>query len=106
MTAKTYQANTETLNPIPDYLKEFTSMFSKMSFDILPEPKEWDHAVELIPESKTSGCKVFPLSPVRTERTQCLLERKSQYRQDLAFKVVRATCKLRGDRTLERVDSL
>lgn len=32
---------------IPDYLKEFEVVFSKKSFDVLPEPKQWDHAIEL-----------------------------------------------------------
>ena len=44
-----HQANTEAITPIPDYLKVFTSVFSKKSFDILPKPKEWDHTVKLIP---------------------------------------------------------
>ena len=48
--------------PIPEYLTEFTSVFSKKSFDILPEPKQWDHAVEIIPRSKASNFKVYPLS--------------------------------------------
>ena len=52
-----------TLSPIPDYLKEFTSVFSKQSFDALLESREWDHAMELIPGSKPSGCKIYPLSP-------------------------------------------
>ena len=39
-------------------------MFSKQTFDVLLEPKEWDHAVEIIPGSKPTGCKVYPLSPV------------------------------------------
>ena len=37
-----HQANMEALNLVPEYLKEFTSMFSKQLFDTLPEPKEWD----------------------------------------------------------------
>ena len=35
--AKAHQANMEALNPVPEYLKEFTSVFSKQSFDTLPE---------------------------------------------------------------------
>ena len=35
-----YQANLEIFNPILEYLKEFTSVFSKQSFDSLLEPKE------------------------------------------------------------------
>ena len=36
--AEAFQTNSEALTPVPDYLKEFTSMFSKKSFDVLPEP--------------------------------------------------------------------
>ena len=57
-----FQVNTEALTPVLDYLKEFASMFSKQSFNILPEPKEWDHTIELRPGSTPSGCKVYPLS--------------------------------------------
>jgi len=41
---------------------EFDSIFSKESFDALPESKKWDHAVELIPGEKASNCKVYPLA--------------------------------------------
>ena len=60
--AEAFQVNAEALTPVLDYLKEFASVFSKQSFDVLPEPKEWDHAIELIPGSTPSGCKVYPLS--------------------------------------------
>ena len=69
-----YQANAEALNPVLDYLKEFTSVFSKMSFDVLPDPKEWDHAVELVPRSKLSGCKVYPLSPAEQKELDAFLK--------------------------------
>ena len=59
--AEAYQANLEILNPVWEYLKDFTSVFYKQSFDSLPEPKEWDHAIELIPGSKPSRCKIYPL---------------------------------------------
>jgi hypothetical protein len=60
---------------ILEYLKEFTSMFSKNSFDVLLEPKEWDHAVEIIPGSKASNCKVYPLLPSeQKELDACLKE--------------------------------
>src|SRR5215475_2256717 len=48
---------------VPDYLQEFEDVFSKASFDTLPDRKPWDHAIELIPDAKTSYCKVYPLSP-------------------------------------------
>ena len=61
--AEAFQMNVEATTPVPEYLKEFTSVFSKQTFDVLPEPKEWHHALELIPGSKLSGCKIYPLSP-------------------------------------------
>ena len=54
---------TETSFPgTPDYLQEFNDVFSKESFDALPDFKPWDHAIELIPGAKPTGCKVYPLS--------------------------------------------
>ena len=58
-----FKANSEAESPpIPEYLKEFTSVFSKKSSDALPEIREWDHAIEIIPGSKTSNCKVYLLT--------------------------------------------
>ena len=48
---------------IPVHLWEFSTVFSKESFDVLPDPKPWDHAIELIPRGSPSGCKVYLLSP-------------------------------------------
>jgi hypothetical protein len=59
---------------IPDYLREFHSVFSKESFDVLPDPKPWDHAVELIPGEKPSGCKVYPLSPSEQKELDAFLQ--------------------------------
>ena len=72
--AEAHQANTEASNPVLEYLKEFTSMFSKQSFDTLPEPKEWDHMVELIPGSKPTGCKIYPLSPMEQKELDIFLK--------------------------------
>src|ERR1700678_973205 len=48
--AEAFKSNSEaTSPPIPEYLREFSSVFSKKSFDVLPESKDWDHAIELIP---------------------------------------------------------
>ena len=72
--AEAHQANMEALNPVPEYLKEFTSMFSKQLFDTLLEPKEWDHAVELIPGSRLTGCKIYPLSPMEQKELDIFLK--------------------------------
>ena len=40
--AEAFHTNEEALTLLPDYLQEFTSIFSKQSFNALLEPKEWD----------------------------------------------------------------
>ena len=74
--AETFKANCKAQSPpIPEYLTEFTSVFSKKSFDILLEPKQWDHAVKIISGSKASNCKVYPLlPPEQKELDACLKE--------------------------------
>jgi hypothetical protein len=67
-------ANSEAKSPILEYLKEFTSVFSKKSFDVLPEPKEWDHAIKIIPGSKASNCKVYLLSPAEQKELDVFLK--------------------------------
>ena len=69
-----FHSNEEALTPIPDYLKEFNSVFFKQSFNVLPESKEWDYAVELIPGTKPSGCKVYPLSPPEQKELDAFLK--------------------------------
>jgi len=58
------EASTPSKQSVLEYLKEFDSVFSKESFDALPESKKWDHAVELIPGEKASNCKVYLLAPM------------------------------------------
>src|SRR3978361_1296839 len=48
---------------VPSYLHDYEDVFAKSSFDVLPDRKPWDHAVELIPDAKPANCKVYPLSP-------------------------------------------
>ena len=69
-----FQTNTEAITLVPEYLKEFTSVFSKQTFDVLPEPKEWDHTMELIPRSKLSDCKIYPLSPTEQKELDIFLK--------------------------------
>jgi len=39
----------------PDCIRGFESVFAKEDFDILPEHRQWDHAIELIPSSVVEG---------------------------------------------------
>jgi hypothetical protein len=48
---------------VPDHLHDFEDVFSKESFDTLPDRKQWDHAIELVPGADPSSCKVYPLAP-------------------------------------------
>ena len=47
---------------IPPHLQDFHLVFSKESFDKLPEAKPWDHTVELTSDASPKGCKVYLLS--------------------------------------------
>jgi len=47
---------------IPLHLHDFSSVFSKESFDELPASKLRDHAIELTSDATLKSCKVYPLS--------------------------------------------
>ncbi len=48
---------------VPEWCRDFNNLFEKENFDELPEPKTWDHAIELTPNVNTNlDCKVYPLN--------------------------------------------
>ncbi|KAG5716189.1 hypothetical protein E4T56_gene10769 [Termitomyces sp. T112] len=53
----------------------FEDVFSKASFDSLPEHKQWDHAIELIPDAEPSSCKVYPLAPHEQDKLDTFLQK-------------------------------
>jgi len=59
---------------VPLYLCDFSSVFSKDSFDELPQPKPWDHAVELVPDASLKSCKVYPLSASKQKELDAFLK--------------------------------
>jgi len=59
---------------LPDCVKGFKSVFAKEDFDILPEHRQWDHAIELIPGSEPKSSKVYPLSLVEQKELDSFLE--------------------------------
>jgi len=69
--SKETQANTA---PLPAYIAEFQSVFAKEDFDILPEHRKWDHAIELIPRAEPKSSKVYPLSPLEQTELDAFLE--------------------------------
>jgi hypothetical protein len=59
---------------VPKPYHKFKGVFSKDSFDQLPERKPWDHAIELKPGSEPFRSKVYPLSPVEQKELDAFLE--------------------------------
>ncbi len=59
---------------IPDEYKEFSSVFSKSSFDELPEKRKWDHAIELKDDFKEKFTKVYPLNPHKQKQLDEFIE--------------------------------
>jgi len=66
---------------LPDCVKEFKSVFAKEDFDILPEHRQWDHAIELIPGLEPKSSKVYPLSPVEQKELDSFLEENLRTRR-------------------------
>ena len=59
---------------LPAYIAEFQSVFTKEDFDILPEHRKWDHAIELIPRAEPKSSKVYPLSLLEQAELDAFLE--------------------------------
>ena len=47
---------------VPAAFHHFEDVFSKESFDALPDRKQWDHTIEIEMGAKVSSTKVYPLS--------------------------------------------
>jgi len=63
-----------TTSPLPAYVTEFQSVFTKKDFDILPEYRKWDHTIELIPGAEPKLSKVYPLSLLEQAKLDAFLE--------------------------------
>jgi len=63
-----------TNTPLSAYVTEFQSVFAKEDFDILPEHRKWDHAIELIPGVEPKSSKVYSLSPLEQTELDAFLE--------------------------------
>jgi len=66
---------------LPAYVVEFRSVFAKEDFDILPEHRKWDHAIELIPRVEPKSSKVYPLSPLEQAELDAFLEENLRTRR-------------------------
>ncbi len=60
---------------VPEWCRDFKDLFDKDNFDELPEPKAWDHAIELIPNANANlDCKVYPLNRAEQEELDKFLD--------------------------------
>ncbi len=60
---------------VPEHYHSFRDLFAKESFDELPERRTWDHAIELVPNAKsTLDCKVYPLNRNKQEQLDKFLD--------------------------------
>jgi len=59
---------------LPSCAKGFESVFAKEDFDILPEHRQWDHAIKLILGLEPKSSKVYPLSLVEQKELDSFLE--------------------------------
>src|SRR6201995_5289758 len=59
---------------VPKEFHDFGDIFSKESFDTLPDFKKWDHPIELTPGSDPKFCKIYPLSPKEQVELDAFLE--------------------------------
>ena len=50
-------------------------MFTKEDFDILPEHRKWNHAIELIPRAEPKSSKVYLLSSLEQAELDAFLEK-------------------------------
>jgi len=66
---------------LPDCVRGFESVFAKEDFNVLPEHRQWDHAIELILGTEPKSSKVYLLSPVEQKELDSFLEENLCTRQ-------------------------
>ena len=71
---------------LPDCVRGFESIFAKEDFNVLPEHRQWDHAIELILGLEPKSSKVYPLSLVEQKELDSFLEENLRTGQIHPFK--------------------
>jgi len=59
---------------VPKPYQEFKDVFTKESFNELPDQKKWDHAIELVPDAQMFSTKVYPLALVKQRQLDKFLD--------------------------------
>ena len=53
---------------LKDIIPKLYQVFTKESFDQLPDWKQWDHTIELVPDAQKFSTKVYLLTPVEQKQ--------------------------------------
>ena len=72
--AKEDTATAKLKDMLPKPYLNFRDVFSKESFDELPEWKQWDHVIDLKPESQPFSTKVYLMSLIEQKELDDFLE--------------------------------
>ncbi|KAF8697560.1 hypothetical protein AX14_001336 [Amanita brunnescens Koide BX004] len=59
---------------IPKHYLPYRGVFEKKTFNEMPPRQIWDHAIELIPGSKPTDCKLYPLNHQEQEQLDAFLK--------------------------------
>ncbi|KAG5719741.1 hypothetical protein E4T56_gene18552 [Termitomyces sp. T112] len=70
---------------VPNHFYDVEDVFFKASFDSLPEHKQWDHAIELMPDAEPSSCKVYPLVPLEQDELDTFPIGESELRTNMTL---------------------
>jgi hypothetical protein len=64
---------------LPEYLQDYQDVFEEQEFNELLQRRPWDHAIELLPGSKTTlNCKLYPLTLDKQKQLKNFLEEHLQ----------------------------
>ena len=72
---------------LPDCAKGFESVFAKEDFDILPEHRQWNHAIKLVLGSEPKSSKVYPLFSGGTKGVGLFPGREPAYQTNSSFQI-------------------
>ena len=59
---------------LPEWVRDFEDVFNWEAFNLLLDRWLWDHAIELVPDSKPANCKVYPISPLEQCELNAFIE--------------------------------
>ena len=60
---------------VPMQYHKYGKVFSEIEAMRFPQPRTWDHAIDLLPDAPTSiDCKIYPLAPAEQEGLDAFLK--------------------------------